>query len=996
MRHHILAFLVYAGVALGQTGEIRILGLEPTVLFPNREPLRQIAQLQVRNENQQTVRCVISVLPAGLESTEDVPPGVSMHKILVPDIAAPTDIRIELKSASDGRVLATFAQTWQPQRHWKVFVVESSHEDMGYESFIYKKQHDIANYIDVASHLSGDAGRPPDGKYHYTMESLLFERNYIEERSKTAWREIVEKQIKTGRMNLMGAPSGVHSHWMDYEELARMTYPGRREAKDRWGLDLKTFMIVDNPSLSWAGCQAVADAGFQYVARWGQGWRSGGNNDYRTTKLPPLFWWKAPDGEHRVLFGWRSHYGLAFWYGQPADGYENLVELGAENVNRRLKTIESGTELGPYPYDALVNPNYTDHDIPHFDGRALSAWTQRYRYPEIRVASPTDFFEYVEKKYGAELPVLSGDLNNFSADYATIDPESQGWKRRAARLLPLADGVAAIAGWLDTSFQAPAAAINSAYARMLDYDEHSWPTQPLANDFHLFNAQWVKRNQAARALDEANHAVETSFRGLERNVTTGDAASILVFNPLAHERDDLVSVDGKFPGLVDGVTGRPVETQIEGDHTVFVATKVPAFGYKTFRVGRQQKQSTSAEDATENRFYRIRFDQKTGAIVSIFDKELNRELVDPKAPHRFNELVYLHSKTATSGEIETYSPVAAASMSGKAGAVKSEFTVKIDDSKTGAAITQTVILYRDVKRIDIVNDLKHVRSMYSDRYEDRYRENIYYAFPIDVPDFESRVEYPGGTVRPYDDQLRWGSHDYLSANRWVDTSNRDFGVTMAPWNAQIVSFGEPRYNRFSIDYKPASSHLYSYGYSNRMAGLLTLNPDDCNATLRYSFTSHAGDWTTGAATKLGWSVASPLEARVVPAGQKGSLAGDQVSFLSVDAPNVQLVTLKNSEQPGRGWIVRLVETEGKATHAVLKLPELGITRAVECNLVEDDQRPLPVEDGSVRVEMGPYSFATVRVLAGVDAPSAVAGVHSRGGVRQECPAPLARPKRSGL
>ena len=252
-----------------------------------------------------------------------------------------------------------------------------------------------------------------------------------------AWREIIEKEVKPGYMHLMGAPSGVHSHWMDYEELARMTYPGRREVKDRFGLDLKTFMIVDNPSLSWAGCQAVAAAGFKYVARWGQGWRTGGNNNYATTKLPALFWWQAPDGEHRVLYGWRTHYALGFWYGQQAGGYSaSLVNQGAENVTEILQAIEAGASLGPYPYDALIVPDYIDHDTPRFDSRVLPEWNKQFRYPEIRIGSPTTFFEYVEQKYGAQLPVLKGDLNNFSADYSTIDPTSQGQKRRAARLLP--------------------------------------------------------------------------------------------------------------------------------------------------------------------------------------------------------------------------------------------------------------------------------------------------------------------------------------------------------------------------------------------------------------------------------------------------------------------------------------------------------------------------------------------------------------------------------
>ena len=52
---------------------------------------------------------------------------------------------------------------------------------------------------------------------------------------------------------------------------------------------------------------------------------------------------------------------------------------------------------------------------------------------------------------------------------------------------------------------------------------------------------------------------------------------------------------------------------------------------------------------------------------------------------------------------------------------------------TGAAITQTVTLWSHVKRIDIVNKIEHARALYSDKYEDRYRDNIFYAFPVAVP-----------------------------------------------------------------------------------------------------------------------------------------------------------------------------------------------------------------------------------------------------------------------
>jgi hypothetical protein len=71
-----------------------------------------------------------------------------------------------------------------------------------------------------------------------------------------------------------------------------------------------------------------------------------------------------------------------------------------------------------------------------------------------------------------------GDLNNFSADYSTIDPTSQGQQAPPARLLPWAEGLATIVGWNDAGFQNPARLIERAFTRLFDYDEHSGLPSP--------------------------------------------------------------------------------------------------------------------------------------------------------------------------------------------------------------------------------------------------------------------------------------------------------------------------------------------------------------------------------------------------------------------------------------------------------------------------------------------------------------------------------------
>ena len=93
----------------------------------------------------------------------------------------------------------------------------------------------------------------------------------------------------------------------------------------------------------------------------------------------------------------------------------------------------------------------------------------------------------------------------------------------------------------------------------------------------------------------------------------------------------------------------------------------------------------------------------------------------------------------------------------------------------------------------------------------------------------------------------------------------------------------------------------------------------------------------------------------------------------MSAPNVEVTVLKESEQPGRGWIVRLVETSGKATDAELSSLLLPVHEASLCSMAEDDQSQLVVKDNKVQVHLLPFGMTTVRLVSGT-APAATEGV----------------------
>ncbi len=948
---------------------VNVANVEPTVLFPRATPLRQVAMVALVNDHAAPATCDLS---AGQSPPVKVTAaaGVSRHRVLVDDIAAPTEIAFTARCA--GQPPIEVKKAWRPARKWKVFIMESSHEDLGYEDYIFNKQKEVADFIDLAKHLSGNPEnqsefeRAASNRYQFTMETLVFFRNYIEERGPVAWRKLARDYLAKGTMHLGGAPSGVHAQWMDYEELARSMYPARREMKDRFGLDLKTFMIVDNPSVSWSAAQAAAQAGFKYIARLGQGWRTGGNNDYRTTQVPALFWWQGPNGKDRILFGWRSHYGQGFWFGQTGAGNASrsiMGDLPSDFVNSYLQRVEAGDLLGPYAYDAILEPAYGDHDVPFYDRGLLARWSSQYAYPEIRVTGPDPFFSYIESRWGAQLPTLRGEMNNFSADYATIDPDSQGWKRKASRLLPLAETVGALVGAHSPAFTLSPAEVNRTYTRIFDYDEHSWPTLLPASDVQLFNGAWIKKHEARRALSDAESLWKQASSALATQIAS-TGSTVAVFNGLAHARTSLVEWEGRAASLIDVATGKRIAVQQRDGKSIFIAEDVPALGYRLYRIDSVAappgKTLSAMPHSIANEFYEIGFDAVTGVVRSIREKSNGREWIDPKAAHGANQMVYVSTASREAHPTGSHSPLRAKAQSSEAGPVSVTFRVLIDDDKTGAAIEQAVTLYAGLKRIDFVNKLDHVRTLYTDRFEERYRENLFYAFPFLVEGAEFRAEYPGGVVRPYVDQLRWGTHDYLMANRWIDVSNSKGGVTLAPWNAATFHLGEIRYNQFSIDYRPTGSHLFSYAWSNRMAGLLTTSPQESSATLGYSLTTHGGD----KAEQFGWDVATPLKAISLRENPQGRWKDAVQGFLKLDAPNVELAVLKASEQPGRGWVLRLVETRGQATAVEVDLSALHVQRAFLTDLVENDGEPLAVTNGKLKVPMDAYSMQTIRVETG--------------------------------
>jgi len=230
-------------------------------------------------------------------------------------------------------------------------------------------------------------------------------------------------------------------------------------------------------------------------------------------------------------------------------------------------------------------------------------------------------------------------------------------------------------------------------------------------------------------------------------------------------------------------------------------------------------------------------------------------------------------------------------------------------------ITQEVILYPGVKRVDFVNRLHKKETL--------NKEEVYYAFPLDVPDFRMHCELPGAVLEPHRDQLSGSFTGFSGIQHWADVSNQDFGITVATREVPTIEFGEIRTNEWSLEYQPKRSAFFFYVMNNKEntngAFWQGASPGGWDfLELHFAVTSHRGDWRDGRVTRFGWEHNAPLVARVIATPQPGPLPAASRSFceglpehvitasLEADRGRSRLrrPVLRNRREVGNGGVVR--------------------------------------------------------------------------------------------
>ena len=214
----------------GQTGgPLRLISVEPTVLFVREQgSLLQVAEIELESTSELSEVKVEIKLGTRQRSTGlgNIAKGKAKVQVYVPEIIAATEAEFVVRVGNDAA--AQQKMMWQPQRHWKVYVVPITHHDLGYTDTIANVLNKYDGfYEDVIRFCEQTAGLPDESKYRYTVEGTWSLKHFVEHRPKNVIDKFA-KYVREGRIEIGALFGNEISGLCGHEELIRLMYPSFR------------------------------------------------------------------------------------------------------------------------------------------------------------------------------------------------------------------------------------------------------------------------------------------------------------------------------------------------------------------------------------------------------------------------------------------------------------------------------------------------------------------------------------------------------------------------------------------------------------------------------------------------------------------------------------------------------------------------------------------------------------------------------------------------
>jgi hypothetical protein len=895
--------------------------------------------------------------------------GEARAEFLVHEFTPKTEAQLTAKI--DGRT-RRYRESIDPAKKWTIFVVPHIHVDVGYSDY-------QAKVAAIQSRTIGEAmdmtQKHPDFRFsldgEWDLQQFLETRNQAEQQRAIVAIQKKQLFVPAQYANLLtGIPT--------VETLIRSMYPSANFSR-KYGTPLDYANITDVPSFSWSYASILASSGINYLVSGSDNYRAPVLLQGRLNERAPA-WWVGPDGKKVLLWYSRHYMQMQMLFGLPSllpAGHDTLplfLEMYGGADYHANSTIIFGTQV-------------ENTDLFPQQAELAEKWNGVYAFPHLQYSGFHEALQNIEKQFGNTIPTIRGDGGPYWEDGAASDAYFLGMERWSEARGQTAEKLDTLAGLVNPLLKADPAELGRMWTNMVLADEHtfdSWNSVSDPASMEAVDQLKIKEQFAVNAAAQVDFVTRRSMANLADAVPAG-SGSIVVFNTLNWKRSGTVTVDlNKTDEIVDVVTGQTVPFEIvsSGDDFIrarFTAQSVPALGYRVYRVQAAKKVAPAAAteqgSTLESPFYKVQLDPETGAVRSIFDKQMQHELVSQDSPYRFGEYLYVTGGDKSPNTILLYGhalpkPQLEIHPAHGGRIVSIEHTpdgmvarMESEDLNT-PSIKAEIRLFNDRKKIEFAEEL--------DKKEVYSKEAVYFAFPFAMSQPQFQYEVQSGVVDPAKDMYAGAGHEWFSAQHWVAAAQDGVSGSVFPLDAPMVTLGDINRGEWPEQFGKRPGNIFSYVMNNYWNTNYRAGQGG-HFSFHYVVTS-APATNAEDLSRMGWEEISPLEADVITSQDKAqvslpanpesapNLNGAMESLLSIDDPGVLLETWKPAED-GNGTILRFLDFGGTQRTVSVRSPWMHLDHVSKTDALERGQDAVSMtEDGGFSFMIGAHEIVTLRAI----------------------------------
>ena len=570
----------------------------------------------------------------------------------------------------------------------------------------------------------------------------------------------------------------------------------------------------------------------------------------------------------------------------------------------------------------------------------------------IKIVSATSdqlYKDYLPFDKHPELPVFDGELpmDVHGNGCYTSQAAMKLYNRQNEHLGDAAERSAVMADWLGAA-RYPSSTMTETWQRFIwhqFHDDLTGTSIPRAYEF-----SW---NDELLALKKFSDVLIHSVSGVTRKMDTRVAGKpVVVYNNETTPVSAIAKVvlaDHRNYNVTDA-DGRKVASQIverDGQCVLMFDAEVPATGMAVYGIkaaGKKNLPAPIAGQTIESSRYRLTVDAY-GDVVSLIDKNLNRELVASGKSLRLVVFDDCRSEAWPAWEIK------------KATLDKEPLPVhdSVEISIEPGTLCQTLVIKKKYGESDIVQRIHLYEGSQADRIDFENEVDwrslnalLKAEFPLSVSNKQATYDIGLGSVR------RGNNRDNsfeVYAHEWTDLtdSHDNYGVTLL--NDSRYGWDKPNDNtlRLSLLYSPKPGRSYTY----------QARQDFGHHVFTYSIVGHEGPLDAVNAVRQADRLNSPL--RTFYTDRHAGSLGRKFSFVTSDNDCVMVRALKRAEVSDE-YVVRVYEMSGKGTQKARLTFASDVVKAVEADGTERTIKQADTDGRSLLVDIKPYSVKTYKVV----------------------------------